>query len=66
MKDDYTTNSHYLTYTFLFERLGEWKRLSEAPIYAFAALGINWSFNARLGHVHMEKAQYEYTTLILF
>ena len=32
MKDDYTTNSHYLTYTFLFKRLGgstfwtwEWK-----------------------------------------
>ena len=23
MKDDYTTNSHYLTYTFLFKRLGE-------------------------------------------
>ena len=23
MKDDYTNNSHYLTYAFLFERLGE-------------------------------------------
>ena len=23
MKDDYTTNSHYLTYTYLFRRLGE-------------------------------------------
>ena len=23
MKDEYTTNSHYLTHTFLFERLGE-------------------------------------------
>ena len=23
MKDDYTTNSHYLTYTFLFKGLGE-------------------------------------------
>ena len=23
MKDDYTVNSHYLTYTFLFKRLGE-------------------------------------------
>ena len=23
MKGDYTANSHYLTYTFLFERLGE-------------------------------------------
>ena len=23
MQDDYTTNSHYLTYTFLFKRLGE-------------------------------------------
>ena len=23
MKDDYTTNSHYFTYTFLFKRLGE-------------------------------------------
>ena len=23
MKDDYTTNSHYLTYTFLFKSLGE-------------------------------------------
>ena len=23
MKYDYTTTSHYLTYTFLFERLGE-------------------------------------------
>ena len=23
MKNDYTTNSHYLTYTFLFKRLGE-------------------------------------------
>ena len=23
MKDDYTTNSHYLTYTFLFKRMGE-------------------------------------------
>ena len=22
-KDDYTTNSHYLTYTFLFQQLGE-------------------------------------------
>ena len=22
MKDDYTTNSHYLTYTFLFKRVG--------------------------------------------
>ena len=24
MKDDYTTHSHYLTYTFLFKRLGEY------------------------------------------
>ena len=23
MKDDYTTNSHHLTQTFLFKRLGE-------------------------------------------
>ena len=23
LKDDYTTSSHYLTYTFLFKRLGE-------------------------------------------
>ena len=23
MKDDYTTNSHYLTYTLIFKRLGE-------------------------------------------
>ena len=23
MKDDYTTNSHFLNYTFLFKRLGE-------------------------------------------
>ena len=23
MKDDYTANSHYLTYKFLFKRLGE-------------------------------------------
>ena len=23
MKDDYITDSHYLTYTFIFERLGE-------------------------------------------
>ena len=23
MKDDYTTNTHYLAYTFLFKRLGE-------------------------------------------
>ena len=24
MKDDYNTNSHHLTYTFVFKRLGEW------------------------------------------
>ena len=24
MKDDYTTNSHYFTYTFLLKRFGEW------------------------------------------
>ena len=27
MKEDYATNSHFLTYTFLFKRLGEWKFL---------------------------------------
>ena len=34
MKDDSTTNSHYITYTFLFERLGEF-------MY-FWSLGVKW------------------------
>ena len=29
MKDKYTTNSHYLTHTFLFERLGEYRFWSQ-------------------------------------
>ena len=28
MKDDYTTNSHYLTYAILFKKLGEFTFLA--------------------------------------
>ena len=36
MKDDYTNNSHYLTYTFLFKRLGECNFL------ILEMKGLNW------------------------
>ena len=42
MNDDYTTNSHYLTYTFLFERLGE---------YTFWTLKVGSAINTALGDI---------------
>ena len=53
MKDDYTTNSHYLLHTFLFQRLGEFTFLSlgvkglillEMESYRRRLEGMNFSF----------------------
>ena len=57
MKDNYTTNSHYLMYTFLFKRLGEcilFERGSEGvkPVAAISGK----PGNPKLGNVKNENS----------
>ena len=66
MKDDYTTNSHYLTITFLFRRAGEMYilNLGVKGLLAFPFFQI-WSSIDHVSIVHLEEVFYTRSSLLM-